>query len=331
MSHETILWIVFAVLVPTVLVLDLGVFQRKAHVIKTKEALLMTAGYVALALVFAVVVYFLLGHDRALTFLTGYIVEWSLSMDNLFVFILIFATFAVPEEHRHRVLFWGIIGAIVTRGIFIATGLTIIEKLEWVVFIFGAFLIYTGLRIAVKKDHEVDPKKNVFFRLGCKYLPMTDDYRGGKFFTREKGRLLATPLILVLVVIETTDVVFAVDSIPAILSITLDSFIVYSSNIFAILGLRALFFALVGMTNKLAYLNYGLAAILTLLGIKMIFASDLFAELTGIEINIPVYASLGAVVGILGFAALASFLWPPKKKGLFADKPEEKVSGKEED
>ncbi|MBN1692735.1 MAG: TerC family protein [Dehalococcoidales bacterium] len=328
MSHETILWIVFAVLVPTVLVLDLGLFQRRAHVIKTKEALIMTAGYISLALVFAVVVYFLLGSERAMTFLTGYIVEWSLSMDNLFVFILIFATFMVPAEQRHRVLFWGIIGAIVTRGIFIYAGLAIIEKLEWVIFLFGAFLIYTGLKIAFRKDQEVDPKKNIFFRLSCKYLSMTDDYRGGKFFTREKGRLLATPLVLVLIVIETTDVLFAVDSIPAIFSITYDSFIVYSSNIFAILGLRALFFAIFGLTNKLAYLNYGLAAILTLLGIKMIFASELFAELTGIEINIPVYASLGAVVGILGIAALASFLWPPKKKGLLADEPAGKASDK---
>ncbi|OGN98845.1 MAG: tellurium resistance protein TerC [Chloroflexi bacterium RBG_13_51_52] len=304
MSHETILWIVFAVLVPTVLVLDLGVFQRKAHTIKTKEALLMTAAYVSLALVFAVVVYFLLGRDRAFTFLTGYIVELSLSMDNLFVFILIFTTFAVPSEHRHRVLFWGIIGAVITRGIFIATGLTIIEKLEWVIYIFGAFLVYTGIKIAAKRDGEVDPKKNIFFKLGCKYLPMTDTYHEGKFFIREKGHLLATPLLLVLIVIETTDIVFAVDSIPAILSITLDSFIVYSSNIFAILGLRALFFALVGMTNKLAYLSYGLAAILTLLGIKML-GSKFF--------HVPVYASLGAVVGILLIAALASFLWPPKK------------------
>ncbi|MBN1160702.1 MAG: TerC family protein [Dehalococcoidales bacterium] len=322
MSHETILWIVFAVLVPVVLVLDLGVFQRKAHVIKTREALLMTMGYISLALIFAVVIFFLLGSERAYTFLTGYIVEWSLSMDNLFVFILIFTTFCVPQEHRHRVLFWGIIGAIITRGIFIATGLTVIEKLEWVIYIFGAFLVYTGFRIAVKKDHEVDPKKNVFFRLGCKYLPMTDDYRGGKFFTREKGRLLATPLVLVLVVIETTDVVFAVDSIPAILSITLDSFIVYSSNIFAILGLRALFFALVGMTNKLVYLSYGLAAILVFLGIKML-GSHFF--------HIPVPVSLGIVVGILCFAALTSFLWPPKKKGLLADEPGEKTPDKEED
>ena len=311
MSHETILWIVFAVLVPTVLVLDLGVFQRKAHTVKTKEALLMTAGYVSLALIFAVVVYFLLGRDKSFTFLTGYIVELSLSMDNLFVFILIFSTFCVPPEHRHRVLFWGIIGAVVTRGIFIVSGLAIIEKLEWVIYIFGAFLVYTGIKIATKKDSEVNPKKNLFFRLSCKYLPMTDTFHEGKFFIRDKGRLLATPLLLVLIVIETTDVVFAVDSIPAIFSITRDPFLVYSSNIFAILGLRALFFALVGMTNKLVYLSYGLAAILVFLGIKML-GSHFF--------HVPVPVSLGIVVGILVISAIASFLWPPKK-GLFQKEP----------
>jgi tellurite resistance protein TerC len=304
MSHETILWIVFAVLVPVILVLDLGVFQRKAHTIKTKEALFMTAVYVALALMFAVAVYFMLGRDKSFTFLTGYIVEQSLSMDNLFVFLLIFSSFAVPSDYQHRVLFWGIIGAVVLRGVFIASGLAILEKLEWVIYIFGAFLVYTGIRIAMKKDGEVNPKKNLLFRLGCKYLPMTDSYRGGQFFTKENGRLLATPLLLVLLVVETTDIVFAVDSIPAILSITLDPFLVYTSNIFAILGLRSLFFALAGMTNKLVYLSYGLAAILALLGIKML-GSKLF--------HVPVYASLAAIVGILLFSALASFLWPPKK------------------
>ena len=304
MSHETILWIAFAVLVPVILVLDLGVFQRKAHTIKTKEALLMTAGYITLALIFAGTVYFMLGRDKSFTFLTGYIVELSLSMDNLFVFLLIFSSFCVPSNYQHRVLFWGIIGAIVMRAVFIASGLVILEKLEWVIYIFGAFLVYTGIRIAMKKDGEVNPKKNLLFRLGCKYLPMTDTYHGGKFFIKENGRLLATPLLLVLLVVETTDIVFAVDSIPAILSITLDPFLVYTSNIFAILGLRSLFFALAGMTNKLVYLSYGLAAILALLGIKML-GSKLF--------HVPVYASLAAIVGILLFSALASFLWPPKK------------------
>ena len=312
MSHETILWIAFGILVPVVLVLDLGFFQRRAHTIKTKEALLMTAGYIALSLIFAGVVFFMLGSHQSFTFLTGYIVEWSLSMDNLFVFLLIFSTFCVPSNYQHRVLFWGIVGAIVMRGIFIASGLAILEKLEWVIYIFGAFLIYTGIRIAIKKDGEVNPKKNILFRLCCRYLPMVDVYHGGKFFIREKGRLLATPLLLVLVVVESTDIVFAVDSIPAILSITLDPFLIYTSNIFAILGLRSLYFALAGMTNKLAYLNYGLAAILTLLGVKMIISSDFFSEHI-FAVHIPVYISLGVVIGILAISALASFLWPPKK------------------
>jgi tellurite resistance protein TerC len=312
MSHETILWIVFAIIVPVVLVLDLAVFQRKAHTIKTKEALLMTAGYMSLALLFAVAVYFLLGQDKSFTFLTGYIVEQSLSMDNLFVFLLIFSSFAVPSDYQHRVLFWGIIGAVAMRGIFIGSGWAILRALHWVIYIFGTFLVYTAIKIATKKDGEVNPKKNVFFRLCTKYLPVTDDYRAGKFFSRENGRLLATPLLLVLVVIETTDVLFAVDSIPAILSITSDLFIIYTSNIFAILGLRALYFAIAGVTKKLVYLNYGLAAILGLLGIKMLISS---------WVEVPVPVSLGAVVGILLLAALASYLWPPKKKGTLLEEP----------
>jgi tellurite resistance protein TerC len=298
------MWIVFGILVPVVLALDLGILQRKAHAVKTREALMFTACYITLALMFAAGVYFMLGSHQSFTFLTGYIVEWSLSMDNLFVFLLIFSSFAVPANYQHWVLFWGILGAVFMRGAFIASGLVILEKLHWVIYLFGAFLVYTGIRIAVKKDGEVDPKKNILFRLCCRYLPMTDVYHKGKFFIKEKGRLLATPLLLVLVVVESTDIVFAVDSIPAILSITLDPFLVYTSNIFAILGLRSLYFALAGMTKQLAYLNYGLAAILALLGVKML-GSSFF--------HVPVTVSLGAVVGILAIAALASFIWPPKK------------------
>ena len=304
MSHETILWIVFAILVPIVLVLDLGFFQRKAHTIKTKEALILTAAYITLALIFAVVVYFVLGSHYSLTFLTGYLVEYSLSMDNLFVFMLIFSAFCVPSDYQHRVLFWGIIGALIMRGAFIASGWAILGALHWVIYIFGAFLVYTGIKIAVKKDGEVNPKKNLLFRLSSRYLPMVDEYHQGKFFIKENARWLVTPLFLVLLVVESTDVVFAVDSIPAILSITNDLFLVYTSNIFAILGLRSLYFALVGATKKLAYLNYGLAAILVLLGVKMLGSS---------WFHIPVPVSLGAVVGILALAALASFLWPPEK------------------
>jgi tellurite resistance protein TerC len=324
MSHESILWIIFAVVVPVVLVLDLVVFQRKAHSIKAKEALISTGAYIALALIFAGVVYFLLGSQRAFTFLTGYIVEFSLSMDNLFVFILIFSTFCVPDQYQHRILFWGIIGAMIMRALFIFAGLAVIQALEWVIYLFGAFLVYTAIRIAVKKEAEdTDPRKNILFRLSCKYLPVTDGYRGDKFFTVENARRMATPLFLVLLVIESTDVVFAVDSIPAIISITTDSLLIYTSNIFAILGLRSLYFALRHATNKLVYLNYGLAAILGLLGIKMLICGEGFAHLLSMIFNvhitpieIPVYISLGSIVLILGIAALTSFLWPPKKNRL---------------
>lgn len=320
MSNETILWIIFAVVVPVVLFLDLGVFQRKAHAVKAKEALIGTAAYIILALIFAGLVFVLLDSHRAFTFLTGYIVELSLSMDNLFVFMLIFSTFCVPDQYQHRVLFWGIAGAIIMRAIFIFAGVAILEALHWVIYLFGAFLVYTGIKIATKKEENVDPKKNIFFRLACKYLPVVDDYRGHKFLCKENARLMATPLLLVLVVIESTDVVFAVDSIPAILSITTDTLLIYTSNIFAILGLRSLYFALHHATNKLVYLNYGLAAILVLLGIKMLGSS---------WFHVPVVISLGSVVGILGIAALASFLWPPKTK--IGERKPGVVNGSQED
>jgi tellurite resistance protein TerC len=305
MSHENILWIVFAIIVPVVLVLDLAVFQRKTHEIKAKEAFIGTAAYVLLALLFGGVIYLFLGSSQAATYFTGYIVELSLSMDNLFVFILIFTSFCVPAEYQHRVLFWGIIGALVMRAIFIMAGVAVLEALSWVIYIFGAFLVYTGIKIAVKKDEEeTDPKKNILFRFASKYLPVVNEYRGAKFFSRENGRLVATSLFLVLIVIESTDVLFAVDSIPAILSITTDKFLIYTSNIFAILGLRSLYFALRHATNRLVYLNYGLAAILVFLGIKMLGSS---------WFELPVVVSLSVVIGILVISAIVSFRWPPKK------------------
>jgi tellurite resistance protein TerC len=310
MSHENILWIVFAVIVPVALAVDLLIFQRKAHAIKMKEALWGTAAYVGLALAFGGVIYFYLGSSQAVTYFTGYIVELSLSMDNLFVFILVFSSFCVPEEYQHRVLFWGIIGAMVMRAVFIIAGVAVLGALHWVIYIFGAFLVYTGIKIAIKKEGETDPQRNLLFKFACKYLPVTKDYRGKKFFCRENVRLMATPLFLVLIVIESTDVVFAVDSIPAILSITRDTFLIYCSNIFAILGLRSLYFALHHATNKLTYLNYGLAAILVLLGLKMLGSH----WLDKVPENIMIGISLGAIVVILGFSALASYLWPPKNK-----------------
>jgi tellurite resistance protein TerC len=294
---------VFAVLVPVVLVLDLAIFHRKAHAEKTKEALLWSAFWISLALSFAVAVYFMLGQEKAFNFLTAYVVEESLSMDNLFVFMLLFSTFCVPNEYQHRVLFWGIVGAMVMRGIFIASGLVILERLHWVIYIFGAFLVYTGIKMSMKKEQELDPQKNIFLKLACRYLPVTEKFVEGKFFTRIGGKLMATPLFLVLIVVESTDVVFAVDSIPAVLAISNDPFIVYTSNIFAILGLRSLFFAIAGATKKLQYLGYGLSAILVFLGAKMLLSS-LF--------KVPVAISLGVVLGVLALSAVASVLWPKK-------------------
>jgi tellurite resistance protein TerC len=306
MHNENVMWIIFAVIVPVVLVLDLTVFQRKAHEIKAKEALLGTAAYILLAAAFGGLIFFMLGSAPAMTYFTGYIVEISLSMDNLFVFILIFSSFCVPVQYQHRVLFWGIIGAMALRAVFILAGVAVLEALHWVIYIFGAFLVYTGIKIATKKEEgEVNPQKNMFFRLANKYLRVAKDYHGSKFFYREKAHMLATPLFLVLLVVESTDVLFAVDSIPAILSITRDTFLIYASNIFAIMGLRSLYFALHHATNRLVYLNYGLAAILVLLGVKMLGSS---------WFHIPVVVSLGAVVGILALAAVASYIWPPKKR-----------------
>jgi len=309
MHNENVMWIIFAVVVPVVLALDIFVFQRKAHEVKAKEALLGTAAYVLLAVAFGGLIYFMLGSSFALTYFTGYIVEISLSMDNLFVFMLIFTSFCVPAQYQHRVLFWGIIGAMAMRAIFILAGVAVLQALSWVIYIFGAFLVYTGIRIAIKKEGESDPKKNPVFRLACKYLPVSNDYHGARFFHKEDIKWLATPLFLVLLVVETTDVVFAVDSIPAILSITKDTFLIYSSNIFAILGLRSLYFALHHATNRLVYLNYGLAAILTLLGLKMLASH----WLDNVPENLMIGISLGAIVVILGFSALASYIWPPKK------------------
>jgi tellurite resistance protein TerC len=304
MSGETILWIVFGILIPTMLILDLGVFHRRAHAVKVKEALIWSSVWISLALLFCLGIYLLTGHEKALNFITGYLVEESLSIDNLFVFLLIFTYFCVPATDQHRVLFWGILGAVFMRGIFIVAGLALLENLHWIIYIFGAFLIYTAIRLAVEKDKEVQPEKNPVLKLFRRFVPLTKGYHRNKFFVKARGRRMATPLLLVLVVIETTDIVFAVDSVPAILAITRDPFIVYTSNIFAVMGLRALYFALAGVIQKFYYLNYGLAAILAFLGFKMLVTDFL---------EIPVAVSLGVVGGILVIAASGSFLRPGKK------------------
>jgi tellurite resistance protein TerC len=308
MSHETILWIAFAIIVPVALGVDLGVFQRTAHKVKVKEALVWSAVWISLALLFGFSIYLMLGSGKAVNFFTGYLVEYSLSVDNLFVFLLIFTYFAVPDHYQHRVLFWGIIGAIIMRGIFIATGITLLENLHWIIYIFGAFLIYTGIRIATQKEKKLKPESNPVLRLFRKFVPITDGYHGNAFFKKVGGRRFATPLLVVLIIIETTDIIFAMDSVPAVLAITRDPFIVYTSNIFAILGLRALYFALANVIQRLRYLNIGLAAILVFLGVKMVISADFF------HIEIHQLVSLGVVIGILVISAIASLLNPEKKE-----------------
>jgi len=298
MSGEAILWIVFGIMIPAMLALDLGVFHRTAHAVKIREALLWSAIWISLALLFDLGIYFLVGSEKALTFLTGYLVEESLSVDNLFVFLLIFTYFSVPAAYQHRVLFWGILGAVFMRGIFIVTGLTLLTRLHWVIYIFGAFLVYTAGRLAfTKEEQQIRPGKNPVLRLFRRFVPLTKRYHGQRFLLKGRGRRLATPLLMVLVVIETTDIIFAVDSVPAVLSITQDTFIVYTSNILAVMGLRSLYFALAGVIEKFYYLSYGLAVILGFLGVKMII-SDFY--------KIPVPISLGVVVGILIIAGLLS-------------------------
>jgi tellurite resistance protein TerC len=300
MPEERVLWIVFGVLVPVVLVLDLGVFHRRDHVIKFKEALTWCILWVSLAVAFDVLVLLLLGHESAVKFITGYLIEETLSVDNLFVFLLIFSYFAVPDMYQHKVLFWGIIGALIMRGIFIAFGLAILDRFAWVIYLFGAFLIYTGIRLSMQKEMKFRPEGNPVFRLFRRFVPLSEEYHDGGFFAKVNGRRVATLLLLVLVVVETTDVIFAVDSIPAVLAISTDPFIVYTSNIFAILGLRSLYFVLARATQRLVYLRYGLSIILGFLGLKMVFSG---------VYEMPGLISLGVVVGVLAIVTVASLAW----------------------
>lgn len=297
MGDRILLWIFFNIFVLAMLALDLGVFHRKEHVIKIKEALVWSAVWITLALFFNLGIYFWRGPETALEFLTGYLIEKSLSVDNIFVFLLIFSYFGVPSLYQHKVLFWGILGALIMRALFIAAGITLIEKFHWTIYIFGALLVLIGVRLALQKERKIQPERNPVLRLFHRWVPFTDDYAEGRFFVRRAGRYFATPLFIVLIVVETTDVIFAVDSIPAILAITLDPFIVYTSNVFAILGLRALYFALAGVMGLFHHLHYGLSAILVFVGIKMLLA-DLY--------KIPVGIALSVVAGILLFSVIFS-------------------------
>jgi tellurite resistance protein TerC len=291
-----IFWILFNVFVLLALGLDLGVLNRRNHVIKVREALIWSLVWVLLALSFAVVMHFWQGRTAALQFVTGYVLELSLSLDNLFVFLLIFRFFRVPDEYQHKVLFWGIIGALIMRGLFILAGVELLEKLHWITYIFGLFLVYSGVKLFRQRGAKIQPENNPLLRLFRRWVPVTEDYEGSKFFVR-RPTLYATPLLIVLLVVETTDVVFAVDSVPAILAITLNGFIVYTSNVFAILGLRSMYFALVGMMEKFEYLHYGLALILILFGGMMLAAH---------YVQIRTEWTLAAVAGILLASMLAS-------------------------
>jgi tellurite resistance protein TerC len=295
------MWIGFNVFVLAMLALDLGVFHRKAHEVNVKEALWWSAVWIALALAFNAGIYFFRGEEDALEFLTGYLLEKALSVDNIFVFIMIFAYFKVPARYQHKVLFWGILGALVMRALFIAGGVTLIQKFHWVIYVFGGFLILTGIRMALHQDTEIRPEKNPVLKLFRRFMPVAERHKGDSFFIKQNGRRFATPLFIVLLMIETTDVIFAVDSIPAILAITTDPFIVYTSNVFAILGLRALYFALAGVMQMFHYLAYGLAAILVFVGAKMMLA-DFY--------KLPISVALGVVAGILTIAIVASLVWP---------------------
>jgi tellurite resistance protein TerC len=307
------LWIVFNIFVLAMLALDLGVFHRKAHAVSGREALAWSIVWISLSLVFNVVIYFYWDRmapnstytngEAALAFFTGYLIEKSLSVDNIFVFILIFSFFGVPAAYQHRVLFWGILGALIMRGALIVIGAALLEQFHWIIYVFGAFLIFTGIRMAWNHDENVEPDKNPVLKLFRRFMPVTEHFEKDQFFVRRTGRLMATPLFLILLVVESTDLIFAVDSIPAIFAVTQDPFIVYTSNVFAILGLRALYFLLANVMDKFQYLKFGLAAVLIFIGVKMVIV-DFY--------KIPIGVSLAVVASILTISVLAS-LWKAKQ------------------
>ncbi|MVN77180.1 TerC/Alx family metal homeostasis membrane protein [Hymenobacter sp. HMF4947] len=311
MENTPLFWILFNLLVVGLLLLDLLVFNRRTHAIKLSEALGWSAFWITLSLTFNYLVYRTMGHEAGLQWLAGYLVEKALSVDNLFVFLLIFTYFKVPAEYQHRILFWGVLGALLLRGIFIVAGAALLAKFHFLLYLLGAFLIYTGIRMALSggEGPEIDPNGNPVVRFLSRHLPITKQLDGGKFFTHREGVRFATPLLVVLVMIETTDVVFAADSIPAILAISRNTFVVYTSNVFALLGLRALYFALASLMQLFHYLSYGLALILVFIGGKLL-AEDFLREHFNLELPMPV--SLGVVGGLLLGAIAASLLWPKR-------------------
>ncbi len=300
-------WIGFNVTVLAILALDLGVLHRRSEKVSLKEAATWSAVWVALSLCFAFAVYRTMGRESGFEFLTGYLIEYALSVDNIFVFVLIFSYFNVPEKYQHRVLFWGIIGALALRGVMIVAGSALVTRFAWTLYIFGAFLVFTGLRMALQKDGAAyNPERDPVLRLSRKLIPITATYRGDKFFVHEpdtagKQRYSATPLFIVLLIVDTTDIIFATDSIPAIFAVTRDPFIVYTSNICAVLGLRAMYFLLAGVVDKFIYLKLGLSIVLIFIGAKMLAEPFL---------HLPIVASLGVVAAVLGASILASVKLP---------------------
>lgn len=303
MSEPIYAWIGFILFVFGMLALDLGIFQRKSHIISIRESLLWTAFWITLALLFNLGIYYFEGRQVALEFLAGYLIEKSLSVDNIFIFLLIFSYFKVPPIYQHKVLFWGILGAIVIRFLFIVLGISLIHRFDFIIYIFGGFLVYTGFKMMQGKEEEIHPEDNPVLKFFSRFFPVTAAYEGDKFFVRRAGKLFATPLILVLLMVETTDIIFAVDSIPAIFGVTLNPFIVFTSNIFAILGLRALYFALCGIMNRFHYLSYGLSIILIFVGIKMLI-SELYP--------IPIGAALCFIALVLIGSVVISMMFPAK-------------------
>ena len=305
-SGRIFIWIGFNLFVLALLAIDLGVFHRKAHSVSIKEATAWSIVWVSLAMIFNLGIYFTWGEEKALEFFTGYVIEKSLSVDNLFVFLMIFQYFSTPAEYQHRVLFWGILGALILRAIFIAAGSALLAQFHWMIYVFGAFLVFTGIKMFLQGDEKLEPNRNPVVRLFERWVPMTREYHGQRFMIRTNGQTRATLLLLVLIVIETTDVIFAVDSIPAIFAVTQDSFIVYTSNIFAILGLRALYFMLAGVMQMFVYLKFGLSLVLCFVGAKMLL-SDIY--------KIPIGASL-AVIGTVLLLSIVASWWSQRKSAL---------------
>jgi tellurite resistance protein TerC len=293
------LWVGFNLFVLAMLVLDLGIFHRNAHSVSIREATIWSAVWIALALLFNAGIYFFSGPELALQFLAGYLIEKSLSVDNIFVFVLLFSYFSVPAAYQHRVLFWGILGALVMRGILIALGAMLLENFHWILYLFGAFLIVTGVRMAFNKDEAVHPERNPLLKLVRRVVPVTAGYEGDRFLVRRAGHALVTPLMLVLLVVETTDLVFALDSIPAVFAVSRDPFIVYTSNVFAILGLRSLYFVFANVMSKFYYLKFGLSVVLSFVGVKMVL-SDIY--------HVPIGLSLAVIAFVLASALIASIV-----------------------